>query len=506
MPANDPGTGNKTDPNLRFPFLQSLLQAGRLQEAEAGFRELLRNGDMQAAGPLATLLLQQGHDREAIELLEPLVRASPGDGEMVVNLSMALRRLGRLDEALQHARRGSLLLPRAVPAWNALGLAALESGRLEEALAAFDAGLAAAPQHPALCLHRAMALRRLRRNEEALAAYALLVRAFPQAPEGWRGLADVQGALGQAQAALRSHQQARALAPHDFDVAFEHAAALLKAGQALEAARLLESLLKARENHAQAWVWLGRARLKLDDLPAARIAFERAKALDADDAGIAHFHAAATGMLPAGVESDYIRNLFDDFADDFESTLVDQLSYDTPAQLARFLQRQGADVASRVLDLGCGTGLLALHVARPGRVIDGVDLSPRMLERARAKDLYRELHTAELIEFLRTVHAEWDVIAATDVFIYLADPGSSFALTLARLAPGGWFGFSIETSAGDGTELLPQTGRYRQAPARITRELSDAGFVDIAQEPVVLRQEGGKPVAGALFVARRPAG
>jgi len=100
--------------------------------------------------------------------------------------------------------------------------------------------------------------------------------------------------------------------------------------------------------------------------------------------------------------------------------------------------------------------------------------------------------------------AHWDLIVATDVYIYLPDPGGSFALTLARLAPRGWLGFSIETSAGDGVELLPQTGRYRQAPARVARELTDAGFVNITQESIVLRLESGNPVAGALFVAQRP--
>src|SRR4249920_652155 len=98
MAANDPGTGNKAGPNPRLQILLSLQQAGRLREAEAGYRELLRSGDGQASGPLATLLLQQGRDRDAVELIEPIVRVFPDNGEMVVNLSMALRRLGRLDE------------------------------------------------------------------------------------------------------------------------------------------------------------------------------------------------------------------------------------------------------------------------------------------------------------------------------------------------------------------------------------------------------------------------
>jgi predicted TPR repeat methyltransferase len=500
MAANVSGNPGKTD----LQALQALLQAGRVVEAEAGYRECLRGGDVRAAGPLSTLLLQQERDREVAELLEPLVRAAPDNGEWIVSLSIAWRRVGRLDEALQHARRGVALLPQALPAWNALGVAAMESGRLEEALGAFDSGLKAVPGHPALALHRAMTLRQLGRNVEALPAFTQLARSFPQVPEGWRGLADVQEALGQIEAALHSRERARALVPNDPHVAFELALTMLQAGRASEAARVLESLLQAAGDHPQAWLMLARARSKLDDVAEARTALEHAKALAPEDPQIAHYHAALTGVLPAAVESDYIRNLFDDFADRFEHTLVDQLRYDTPVQLARLLQRLGADAAGSVLDLGCGTGLMAQQLARPGRVIDGVDLSPRMLERAREKALYRDLQARELNEFLTETRATWDLVVAADVYIYVPDPGASFPLTFARMAPGGWFAFSIERSGGDDSELMLETGRYRQSPARVVRELVESGFVDITQEDIVLRLESGQPVAGVLVVARRP--
>lgn len=504
MAAHDSGGRAPPGTDARIATLLNLHQSGRRDEAAAGLRRLLDEGALAAAGPLATLLLEQERDHEAAELLGPLVASNPANAEWIISLSVALRRLGRFDEALGHARRGVDLLPHTVQAWNALGLAALESGRLDEALATFDAGLKAVPGHPALWLHRAMTLRRLGRNREALPAYAQIARAFPQAVEGWRGLADVQAALGQNQAALHSRQQARALSPNDPDIAFEQATTLLQCGRALDASRLLESLLPVRGDRAPVWIWLARARLKLDDVAGARTAFERARALDPDDAMVAHFHAATSGILPDAVETDYIRHLFDDFADGFEHTLVDQLAYDTPAQLARLLQRLGADAATRVLDLGCGTGLMAAQLQRTGRAIDGVDLSPRMLERARSKGLYRDLHVAELVEFLRGAQQSWDLMVATDVYIYVPDAGASFPFVFERLLPGGWFGFSIERSAGDGTELMPQTGRYRQAPERIARELAAAGFVDIVQEPIVVRLESGQPVPGVLFVARRP--
>jgi Flp pilus assembly protein TadD len=273
----------------------------------------MRDGDSAAGMPLATLLLNQARYAEASAVLEPLVHSAPDNAELAVNLSVALRRCGRVDEALQIAQHACALAPSSVPGWNALGLAALELDRPDQALQAFMSGLALAPAHPALALHRAHALRRSGRNDEALPAYAQVLQDNPQLLDGWRGLAKVQAALGQTEAALRNREHALALAPQDREVAFEHAIALLHAGNAAEAARRFEVILRADDTDAQAWAWLGRARLKQDDLTAARAAFEKARARDAQDPVIAHFHAAKIGVLPEAVENEYIRCLFDDF-------------------------------------------------------------------------------------------------------------------------------------------------------------------------------------------------
>jgi predicted TPR repeat methyltransferase len=492
---------------MMSPRLQALLtlhRNGRVQEAETGYRTCLREGDADAGRLLAALLLQQQRFIEAVGVLEPLVGAAPDNAELAVNLSVALRRTGRLHEALQVAERARTLAPAQASCWNALGLAALELDRNEQALAAFDSGLALAPSHPALILHRAHALRRLGRNADALPAFAQVVAADPGLLDGWRGLANTQASLGRLDAALRSRERALALAPDDPEVAFELAVALLQSGSTDAAAERLEAALQAGADDAQVWSWLGRARIKQGDLPAARAAFAQAHARDPDDPVIGHFQAALSGALPQAVESEYIRDFFNAFADRFEPTLVGNLAYDTPARLARALGEHGADSARSVLDLGCGTGLMAQALARPGRVFDGVDLSPRMLEHARAKGLYRNLHAAEIIEFLHGARAQWDLILAADVFVYIAGLQPLFAAVAARLAPGGCFAFSIEASATADTELLPATGRYRHAPARVERELADAGFVDIVREAIVVRLESGQPVAGELILARRP--
>ncbi|MEO5559441.1 MAG: tetratricopeptide repeat protein, partial [Dokdonella sp.] len=337
----------------------NLHRGGRLDEAESGYRECLHDGEVEAAAPLAALLLQQERYGEAVELLEPLARAAPDSAELAVNLSVGLRRSGRAEEALQVGRRACALAPTQLSGWNALGLAALELDRAEEALVAFESGLRLAPAHPALGLHRAHALRRLGRNSDALSAYTQTVQISPDLVDGWRGLASTQAALDQVDEALLSRMRALALAPRNREVAFEHAVALMRASKVVEAILGFEAALQTDPDDAQAWAWLGRARLGQGDLPAARVEFEQARSHDPHDSVIAHFHMAITGTLPDEVESDYIRCLFDDFADRFDHTLVQRLAYGTPARLAHFLRQSNANVATCVLDLGCGTGLMA---------------------------------------------------------------------------------------------------------------------------------------------------
>lgn len=484
----------------------SLHRAGRFAEAEAGYRDCLRAGDARAGAALGALLLQRERFEEAAAVLGPLARTLPADAGIAVNLSLAMRRGGDAEGALQHARRASTLAPMLVSAWNALGLAALELGRVEEALAAFESGLRNAPGHRALVLHRAHCLRRLGRIAEALPLYAQVVEADPGLLDAWRGLAAAEAALGHVDEALRSRERALALAPGDRDVAIEYAVMLMQAGRAEEAEHALSHLVQTGATDAQAWAWLGRARLKLGDAARARGAFERARALDPGDPVVAHFLVSLGDTLPDAVEGEYIQRLFDDFADRFEHTLLDRLGYAVPARLAALLRAHGADSADSVLDLGCGTGLMAVELARPGRAIDGVDLSPRMLDRAREKGLYRDLQASEIGAYLREARDKhWELIVASDVFVYVAALEPVFAAVRDRLVAGGWFAFSVEASAGEPVELLPATGRYRHAPDVVARQLVAAGFTGLVREPLVIRHEVGQPVAGELLLARAPA-
>ena len=102
-----------------------------------------------------------------------------------------------------------------------------------------------------------------------------------------------------------------------------------------------------------------------------------------------------------------------------------------------------------VLDAGCGTGRVAIELARRGLSVVGVDLDPNLLKTARKKAPTLEWHLADLATI--SLGRRFDVIVlAGNVMIFLA-PGSEEAVlhNLARhLAPGGTLIAGFQLSVG----------------------------------------------------------
>ena len=109
---------------------------------------------------------------------------------------------------------------------------------------------------------------------------------------------------------------------------------------------------------------------------------------------------------------------------------------------------------ARAIDLGCGTGLAARFRAIWSEMT-GVDLSPRMIERARATGLYAELEVAEIVSeaFGSRQQASADLVLAADVMVYVHDMTPLLDEVARVLAAGGLFAFTVESHAGEGVVL-----------------------------------------------------
>jgi predicted TPR repeat methyltransferase len=221
------------------------------------------------------------------------------------------------------------------------------------------------------------------------------------------------------------------------------------------------------------------------------------------DPELRHMLAAARHDATRRRASDeYLVRHFDEFAEAFD-TRLHELEYHAPEKLVERLRPHlaGREGTVDILDAGCGTGLLAPLVRDVTRRLVGVDISPKMLDRARERDLYDELHAEELGEFLGRRRGAYDVVVAADVFIYFGDVTELVARMAAALKPDGMIAFSAERHDGQGHELRV-SGRWAHSEAEL-RSAADAAGVRLDIDHDVLRLEYGAPVDGLFAVGRR---
>ena len=162
------------------------------------------------------------------------------------------------------------------------------------------------------------------------------------------------------------------------------------------------------------------------------------------------------------------------------------------------MERRGLNV----IDLGCGTGLCGPLFRNIAARLVGVDLSSRMLEKARERHVYDELREADIIDALQNSANAFDLVLAADVFVYVGDLAPVFAACNKASRQGGLFAFSVE-SVESGNYVLRASGRYGHSLCYI-RELAGKHGFDIATvRETMIRKEGQQPIPGHVFVLNK---
>ena len=302
-------------------------------------------------------------------------------------------------------------------------------------------------------------------------------------------------AAGAGDAALAEAREAVALNPQVAVVVLALGEALLAAeflptaiAELQRALRLDPDLARARALIAEAWLKAGEADKALE-------------ALHELDEPPATMIAAAEAMKTAArSDPGYVRHLFDQFSADYDARMIGQLGYAAPQILLDLAEmvmpgREGLSI----LDLGCGTGLAGLAFRPLASRLDGVDLSPAMIEKARARGIYDHLDVADLESALLesapvAPGPAYDLILAADTLVYLGDLASVFKAARGRLSPDGFFLFTVE-EAVKGFELGPKR-RWRHSETYL-RDLARASGLTVAGLVAATpRHEAGQPVPG----------
>jgi SAM-dependent methyltransferase len=183
--------------------------------------------------------------------------------------------------------------------------------------------------------------------------------------------------------------------------------------------------------------------------------------------------------------------------------------------------RAGVAAGNRVIDVGCGTGALALHLAEvvgPGGRVLGVDLSEPMLELAERRRAERGYGHLRFLQLDAQTHAfepaAYDVLLSRFSMMFFSDPVAAFRNLLRALRPAGrlafvcwaplegnpWFEIPMKAGVRWLGEPEPQPprapGPFAFSEAAYVEEiLGAAGYADIAIERASIVLPGSRTAA-----------
>jgi predicted TPR repeat methyltransferase len=434
--------------------------------------------DPKHANSLHLLGLVHAHTNRpdlAVELIAAAIKCNPSNHEYFVNLGELLQHQNKLDDARKSYDIAIKLAPNLAGGWIKLGNLLRLQRRYDEALLSYEHAFGLDPNNADAAALSGGVLLELRRYEEALVKCEL------------------------ALAISSDHVEALCV----------KADCLYNLGRLAEAAAIYRRAAELDPGRASVWRLLGKVHEQLGDRDSAVNALRRAREIDPSDPLGASVELMRLGAVELSeMPPAYVRRLFDQYAATFDTALVERLGYRGPsllleAVLSACRAHQKPTNFKHAIDLGCGTGLVAVAFAHLVDRFIGIDISPGMIEKARARNLYARLEEADILEGLRTApDSSIDLVVSADVMIYVADLVPVLKEASRVLASGGLFALTVERHDGDGV-VLSEGRRYAHSVSYVRASIEAAGLVALQLEQHSARHERGVPVPGLVVVAEK---
>ncbi|MCY4395133.1 MAG: class I SAM-dependent methyltransferase [Rhodospirillaceae bacterium] len=173
---------------------------------------------------------------------------------------------------------------------------------------------------------------------------------------------------------------------------------------------------------------------------------------------------------------DETRNMYDRWAETYDTELIDENAYAQPRRCAEMLSRYLKTRDAEILDIGCGTGLSGAALLEAGyRTVDGCDFSPGMLAKAGETGLYRRLFEADLnVPPLDAGDGAYGAAVAVGVFGFSHIDPDALDETLRVLAPSAPLVIGLNTHFYDDGALTEKLNAL-SAAGRIDRLAEEHG-------------------------------
>lgn len=464
-------------------MLVTLFNKKRYAEMETLAREMAARFPGHGIGwkAMGTALVQQGRNEEALVPLRKAAEFSQGDFQPYNNLGNALLKLGRLHEAEAVYRQALELNPGFAIAHYNLGNTLQKLGRLPEAKDS---------------LHRALEIN-------------------PGFAEAHNNLGIVLQGLGQLDDAVASHRRALEIKPDYAEAHNSLGLTLYKLGRLDEAEASYRRAFQAKPDYAEARYNIGNVFKEQGRLEEAAACYKSCLEIEPEDRLGARLLLASLGFepMPPRASEAHLEAFYISKASTWDMELGRTQKYYGAKLVAQALKSQPNKPGKLdILDAGCGTGHVGLLVRDMASRLDGVDMSPDMLEKAKEKKVYDNIYQADLESFMQANPGKYDAVTCAATLIHFGDLSPAFMAAAACLRNNGLFVFTVfpNEREQDGKEVvvaqsegLARSGCYAHGKNYITRLAESAGFVVEAFDTEIHEYHKDKPVMCFVVVLRQ---
>jgi predicted TPR repeat methyltransferase len=306
---------------------------------------------------------------------------------------------------------------------------------------------------------------------------------------------------------VASYDQAIELQPDYAQAYYNRGVALTKLGQLEAAVDSYNRAIQIQPDYAEAYYNRGKTLNDLGKLVEAVACFNKVLEISSDDMHDgARLQLARLGevKMPDRTPESYMKSFYHSKAKVWDqATKAPYHGHQLVREAIDYVIEK--EERLNILDLGCGTGSLADFLHSYASRLDGVDISPDMLERAAEREVYNNLVEEDLVQYLEETSNSYGLMVAAAVLIHFADLETVFSLVWDRLDEHGRFVFSLFQAAEEEVELN-SFDMFAHSDQYIQQFVDRVGFRLCYQKEGIHEYRGIHAVVGVVYLLEKNSG